>query len=119
MSTVSGLLREGVDHWQAVSDCFPGGSITGAPKKRAMEVIQELEEEERGLYTGVIGYFGFNDVSQFNIVIRTLVKEGGLLHYHVGAGIVADSEPEAEYEETIHKAKGIRRALAQNALKKS
>jgi len=114
VSTISGILRDDVDHWQAVSECFPGGSITGAPKKRAMEIIQELEGEKRGLYTGAIGYIGFNDISQFNIVIRTLVKEGETLHYHVGAGIVADSDPVAEYEETLHKAKGIRRALAQN-----
>ena len=117
VSKVSGILRDDVDHWQAVHECFPGGSITGAPKKRAMEIIEELEKEKRGLYTGVIGYVGFNDVSQFNIVIRTLVREGEMLHYHVGAGIVADSDPLAEYEETIHKAKGIRRALAENTKK--
>ncbi len=111
VSTVSGVLRDDVDHWQVVEECFPGGSITGAPKKRAMEIIDELESEERGLYTGAIGYIGFNEVSQFNIVIRTLVREGDTLHYHVGAGIVADSDAVAEYEETLHKAKGIRSAL--------
>lgn len=111
VSKVSGELREDVDHWQALEKCFPGGSITGAPKKRAMEIIGELEKEARGLYTGAIGYVGFNGVSQFNIVIRTLVREGDILHYHVGAGIVADSDAEAEYEETLHKAKGLRRAL--------
>ena len=115
VSTVSGSLRGDVDHWQAVSECFPGGSITGAPKLRAMEIIKELEEEERGLYTGAVGYVGFNDASQFNVVIRTLVREGDKIHYHVGAGIVADSDPEAEYEETLHKAKGIRQALARMA----
>lgn len=111
VSKVSGTLREGIDHWDAIAECFPGGSITGAPKKRAMEIIAELENEDRGLYTGAVGYVGFNEVSQFNIVIRTLIREGLDLHYHVGAGIVADSEAEAEYEETIQKAKGIRSAI--------
>ncbi len=111
VSKVSGELRDDVDHWRALEECFPGGSITGAPKRRAMEIIDELEDEKRGLYTGVVGYVGFNQVSQFNIVIRTLVREGDDLHYHVGAGIVADSDAVAEYEETLHKAKGIRQAL--------
>ncbi len=111
VSKVSGQLREDVDYWLALEKCFPGGSITGAPKKRAMEIIDELESEDRGLYTGAVGYVGFNQVSQFNIVIRTLVREEDDLHYHVGAGIVADSDAETEYEETLHKAKGIRRAL--------
>ncbi len=113
VSKVSGELRDEVDHWQALEECFPGGSITGAPKRRAMEIIDELEDENRGLYTGAVGYVGFNQVSQFNIVIRTLVREGDDLHYHVGAGIVADSDAEAEYEETLHKAKGIRQALSE------
>ncbi len=113
VSKVSGILRDDVDHLIALEKCFPGGSITGAPKKRAMEIIDELENQERGLYTGAIGYLGFNKVSQFNIVIRTLVREGSELHYHVGAGIVADSDAEAEYEETLQKAKGLRSALSQ------
>ena len=112
VSKVSGELRGDVDHWLALEKCFPGGSITGAPKRRAMEIIDELEVEKRGLYTGAVGYVGFNQVSQFNIVIRTLVHEGDDLHYHVGAGIVADSDAVAEYEETLHKAEGIRRALS-------
>ena len=110
-STVTGTLREEIDHLAALEACFPGGSITGAPKKRAMEIISELESEPRGLYTGAVGYIGFNGESQFNIPIRTLVREGGELHYHVGAGIVADSIPDKEFEETIQKAKGIRQAL--------
>jgi aminodeoxychorismate synthase component I len=112
VSKVSGELRDDVDHWQALKECFPGGSITGAPKRRAMEIIDELEDEKRGLYTGAVGYVGFNQVSQFNIVIRTLVRETDDLHYHVGAGIVADSDAVAEYQETLHKAEGIRRALS-------
>ena len=111
VSTVAGQLGERTTQLAALEACFPGGSITGAPKKRAMEIIEELEELPRGLYTGAIGYFGFNGQSQFNIVIRTLVRDGEKLHYHVGAGIVADSDAEAEYEETLHKAKGIRLAV--------
>ncbi len=111
VSTVTGTLRDGVDHLDALRACFPGGSITGAPKKRAMEIVSELESVPRGLYTGAIGYIGFNGESQFNIPIRTLVREEGMLQYHVGAGIVADSDPAAEYQETLDKAKGIRLAI--------
>jgi len=111
VSTVTGTLREDVHHLDALRQSFPGGSITGAPKKRAMEIIEELEPVARGLYTGAIGYIGFNGESQFNIPIRTLVRDGDALHYHVGAGIVADSDPAEEYEETLHKAKGIRLAI--------
>jgi len=107
VSTVEGDLREEVSHVAALQSCFPGGSITGAPKKRAREIIAELEPAPRGLYTGAIGYFGYNGESQFNIAIRTLVIENGIAHFHTGAGIVADSLPENEYEETLHKAAGI------------
>ena len=107
VSTVKGKLREEVDHVEALHACFPGGSITGAPKKRAMEIINELESVPRGLYTGTLGCFGFNGESIFNIVIRTAVCEGEKIQFHVGAGIVADSNPEAEWEETLHKAAGI------------
>ena len=110
VSTVEGCLRDGVDQVAALRACFPGGSITGAPKKRAMEIIEELEPVDRGLYTGAIGWFGFNGTSQFNIAIRTLILENEEAHFHVGAGIVADSQPEAEYEETLHKAGGILQA---------
>ncbi len=114
VSTVSGKIRKGLDHLDVLKACFPGGSITGAPKKRAMEIIDELETEKRGLYTGAIGYIGIGGASQFNIVIRTLVKESNTLHYHVGAGIVADSDAEAEYAETLHKAKGMQKACAKH-----
>jgi anthranilate/para-aminobenzoate synthase component I len=106
-STVEGRLRPGVDHAQALRTCFPGGSITGAPKKRAREIIAELEPVPRGLYTGALGWFGFNGESQFSIAIRTVVVEGREAHFHVGAGIVADSSPEAEWQETLDKAAGI------------
>ena len=111
VSSVTGQLREDADQLDALQACFPGGSITGVPKKRAMEVIAELETAPRGLYTGVIGYLGFNGESQFNIAIRTLDREGPRLTYGVGAGIVADSDPEMEYEETLQKAEGLRLAL--------
>ncbi len=110
VSTVEGTLRDGVEQLDALRACFPGGSITGAPKKRAREIIAELEPEARGLYTGAIGGFGFHGESVFNIAIRTLVAEGGQLHFHVGAGIVADSVPAKEWEETLHKASGMLQA---------
>lgn len=107
VSTVEGELRPGVDAVTALRACFPGGSITGAPKKRAMEIIAALEPVPRGLFTGAIGYFGFDGSCQFNIAIRTVAIERGEAHFHVGAGIVADSVPEAEWDETLHKAAGI------------
>lgn len=111
VSTVTGELRGEVDAIDALAACFPGGSITGAPKKRAMEIIAELEGRPRGIYCGAIGWIGKNGDAAFNIAIRTLVREGARLTYQVGAGIVADSDPQLEYEETLHKAAGIRLAL--------
>ena len=110
VSTVEGTLRENVSHVQALAACFPGGSISGAPKKRALEIIRELEPSPRGLFTGAIGYFGYNGESQFNIAIRTMVIRNGEASFHVGAGITADSIPEKEWEETLHKASGILQA---------
>jgi aminodeoxychorismate synthase component I len=107
VSTVEGLLREEVDHVAALRRCFPGGSITGAPKKRAREIIAELEQKPRAVYTGALGWLGFNGESQFNIAIRTVVMEDDRAHFHVGAGIVADSIPEKEWQETLDKAAGI------------
>lgn len=111
VSTVQGTLRPGLDHVEALWKCSPGGSISGAPKKRALEIIGELEADPRGLYTGAIGYLGDNGESQFNIAIRTAVAEGDEISFHVGAGIVADSLPEKEYEETLHKAAGLLEAV--------
>ena len=108
VSTVRGNLRSEQDALSALAACFPGGSITGAPKKRAMEIIQELEQRPRGVYCGAIGWLGFNGESEFNIAIRTLVRDGNKLSYQVGAGIVADSIPDEEFQETLHKAEGIR-----------
>jgi aminodeoxychorismate synthase component I len=117
VATVAGRLRPEVSHVAAVRACFPGGSITGAPKIRAMQIIDELEPHARGLYTGAIGYFGYNGVSDFNIAIRTTILQKGRLTFHAGGGIVADSEPVAEYEETLAKAEGIIRALDQLRLR--
>ena len=111
VSTVTGTLRPEIDALTAIAACFPGGSITGAPKKRAMEIIRELDQAPRGIYCGAIGWLGYNGESAFNIAIRTLVRSGDRLVYQVGAGIVADSDPEKEYEETLHKAAGIRLAI--------
>jgi len=111
VSTVEGRLRKDVTHFAAFASCFPGGSITGAPKFRAMEIIDELEPLSRGPYCGAIGYLGFNRESQLNIAIRTAVCRDGVTHFNVGAGIVADSDPGAEYEETLAKAAGFLAAL--------
>lgn len=107
VSTISGELREDVSHVEALRECFPGGSISGAPKKRAMEIIRSLEPYPRGIYTGAIGYFGYNGESHFSIAIRTAFFERAEARFHVGAGIVADSVPEKEWEETWHKAEGL------------
>ena len=111
VSTVEGRLRSDVTHFAALASCFPGGSITGAPKIRAMEIIDELEPVSRGPYCGCHGYLGFNRESHLSITIRTAVCKAGLAHFNVGAGIVADSNPEAEYDETLAKAAGFLAAL--------
>lgn len=107
VSTIEGELNPGVSHLNALSACFPGGSITGAPKIRAMEIIDELEPTARGIYTGAHGYIGFNTESQLAITIRTAICKENKIWFQTGAGIVADSIPEAEYQETIDKAKGF------------
>ena len=112
VSTVEGRLRKDMTHFAALASSFPGGSITGAPKFRAMEIIDELEPVSRGPYCGCIGYLGFNRESQLSITIRTAVCKDGAAHFNVGAGIVADSSAAAEYEETLAKAAGFLAALA-------
>lgn len=107
VSTVAGRLRAGVTHLQALEACFPGGSITGAPKLRAMQLIDELEPVGRGPFTGCLGYLGFNRQSQLAITIRTAFCRPEATGYYAGAGIVADSDPEAEYAETLAKAQGF------------
>jgi para-aminobenzoate synthetase component I len=112
VSTVEGHLRRDVTHFAAFASCFPGGSVTGAPKIRAMEIIDELEPVTRGPYTGSIGYLGFNRESRLSIAIRTALSHRGEYYFHAGAGIVADSAPEAEYEETLAKAGGFFAAVS-------
>jgi anthranilate/para-aminobenzoate synthase component I len=110
-STVEGELREGLTALDALRACHPGGSITGAPKKRAMEVIAELEPFQRGFYTGSIGYLGFDGSARFSIAIRTCRHAKGELSTFVGGGITIDSDPAREFEETEHKAAAMRQAL--------
>ncbi|MCI0783843.1 MAG: aminodeoxychorismate synthase component I [Chloroflexi bacterium] len=110
-SQIVASLREDRDAVDLLLATFPGGSITGAPKIRAMEIIDELEPTARGVYTGAIGYFGFDGSLDLNIAIRTAVVRDGVAHFQAGGGIVADSVPALEYEETLHKASAIRRAL--------
>ena len=111
VSTVRGELAPGKDIVDLLSATFPGGSITGAPKIRAMEIIEELEPVRRGIYTGSLGYIGFDGRTDLNIVIRTFVGQDDVVYLQVGGGIVADSDPGLEYEETLHKAKALLRSL--------
>jgi len=110
-STVTGRLRDGVTAVDALRATFPGGSITGAPKIRAMDIIAGLEPEPRDVYTGALGWFSFSGDCDLSIAIRTVTLAGRRLSFGVGGGIVADSDPREEYEETLHKARGILRAL--------
>lgn len=107
VSTVEGRLADGHDALDVLRDCFPGGSITGAPKLRAMQIIEELESQRRGIYCGAIGYVGFDGNMDSNIAIRTLTLKDGELSCWAGGGIVADSECEAEYQETLDKASAM------------
>jgi para-aminobenzoate synthetase component 1 len=111
VSTVAGTLKNGVSSIDCLRATFPGGSITGAPKIRSMEIIDELEDVRRSVYTGALGYIGFDGTMDMSIVIRTFVIKGKSLYFQVGGGIVADSDPEKEYEETLHKARGLMQAL--------
>jgi para-aminobenzoate synthetase component I len=107
VSTIRGELLPGLSHPAALAACSPGGSITGAPKLRALEILRELEGRPRGIYTGSIGWFGCNGESSFNIAIRTLEIQHGRASYGTGSGIVADSDPAAEWIETQTKAAGL------------
>ena len=111
VSTVEGILRSGITPFGAVRACYPGGSITGAPKKRAREIIAELERVPRGIYTGAIGFVDWSGHAVFSVAIRTLVIREGRATYGVGAGIVADSDARREYEETWQKAAGLFAAI--------
>jgi para-aminobenzoate synthetase component 1 len=111
VSEVRGQLRTGLGPLDLLAGAFPGGSVTGAPKVRAMEIIAELEPTARGPYCGCLGWIGFDGAMDTNILIRTFTAGCGWLQFPVGGGIVADSEPAREYEETLHKAAGLLRAL--------
>ncbi len=111
VSTVRGELRSGLGAVELLRACFPGGSVTGCPKIRAMEIIEELEPVRRGVYCGSIGYISFGGAMVTSIVIRTLVLQQGKIHLQVGGAIVSDSDPEAEYEETLAKSRAALHAL--------
>lgn len=112
VSTVEGTLREDVGPIDALMNCFPGGSITGAPKIRSMEIIEELEPVKRSIYTGCIGRIGFDGSMDMSIAIRTILIKDKTAYFHAGGGIVHDSDPESEYQETLDKAKALKEALA-------
>jgi anthranilate synthase component 1 len=111
VSSLSAQLREGSDRFDALAACFPAGTVSGAPKVRAVEIIRELEIDDRGIYAGAVGYFDYSGNMDTCIAIRTLVLENGVAKIQAGAGIVADSIPEREYEETVNKAKALLRAV--------
>jgi len=111
-ATVCGRLYQDKDRIDLLRACFPGGSITGCPKIRAMEIIDELEPQRRGIYTGALGYLSFCGGMDFNIMIRTILKREKQLSFGVGGGIVADSNPQDEYEETLVKAKAMMQAIS-------
>ncbi|MBI4354308.1 MAG: aminodeoxychorismate synthase component I, partial [Candidatus Omnitrophica bacterium] len=111
VSNVRGRVRQGVDLVDVIRAVFPGGTVTGCPKVRCMEIIRELEPIARGFYTGSCGYLGFDGSMDLNILIRTLILRNGEAFFHVGAGIVADSQPDREYHETLAKAAALMSAL--------
>jgi anthranilate synthase component 1 len=111
VSDVTGTVREGLDAFDVLRACFPAGTVTGAPKVRAMEIIEEFEPTRRGCYAGAVGYFGFNGEMDTAIAIRTIYSSGGVAHVQAGAGIVFDSVPEREYQECLNKAKAVMKAI--------
>jgi anthranilate synthase component I len=111
VSNVRGDLSDGKDAYDVVRACFPAGTVTGAPKVRAMAIIDELEPTRRGPYAGAVGYFGFSGSMDTCITIRTLVIRDGTAYIQAGGGVVADSDPAAEYQETVNKAKAMMRAV--------
>ena len=110
VSNVEGKLREGLDALAVLRATFPAGTVSGAPKVRAMEIIDELEPVKRGIYAGAVGYLGFHGDMDLAIAIRTAVVKDGQIHVQAGAGIVADSDPDAEWNETQSKARAMLRA---------
>ena len=112
VSQVTGQLRPDMDQYDAFQACFPAGTISGAPKIRAMEIIAELEPDLRGPYSGAVGYFGYSGNLDTAIAIRTMVMKDGIAHVQAGAGIVADSVPEREHTECLNKARALLHAVA-------
>jgi anthranilate synthase component 1 len=110
VSSVDGELRPGLDAFDLLGATFPAGTVSGAPKVRAMEIIAELEGERRGPYAGAVGYFSYSGNMDTCIAIRTIVMQGDTVHVQVGAGIVADSDPTREYHETLNKAQALMEA---------
>ena len=111
VSSISSRLRDGLDGFHALESCFPAGTVSGAPKVRAMQIIGELEPTQRGVYSGAVGYFDYRGNIDTCIAIRTIFLENGVASIQAGAGIVADSVPAREYEETVHKAAALMRAV--------
>ncbi|MBI5598799.1 MAG: anthranilate synthase component I [Deltaproteobacteria bacterium] len=111
VSNVQGRMRDDVDSFGVLRACFPAGTLTGAPKIRAMEIIEEVEPSKRGVYGGSVGYISFSGNMDMCITIRTLLIKDGRIYIQAGAGIVADSDPEKEYEETVNKARGMLKAV--------
>ncbi len=107
VSNVEGEIRAGLDAVDALVAGFPAGTLSGAPKVRAMEIIDELEKEKRGIYAGAVGYFAANGTMDTCIVLRTAVVKDGVMYVQAGGGVVADSDPEAEFQETVNKAKAL------------
>jgi anthranilate synthase component 1 len=114
-SNVEGKLRGGLDALDALIGGFPAGTLSGAPKVRAMEIIDELEHSPRGVYAGAVGYISFQDDMDLAIAIRTAVVRDGMLYVQAGAGIVHDSDPTLEWEETMSKGRALFRAVAEAA----
>jgi para-aminobenzoate synthetase component 1 len=115
VSTVEGRLAPGKHALDLLEGCFPGGSITGAPKLRAMQIIEELEPQRRGVYCGCIGYVGYDGNLDLNIAIRTLVQHGDSIYAWAGGGVVADSDVDAEYQESLDKAAAMLAVLDEQA----
>jgi para-aminobenzoate synthetase component 1 len=111
VSQVEGRIAEGKDAFDVIAATFPGGTITGAPKIRTMEIIEELEPTRRGPYTGSLGWIDYCGNMEFNIIIRTMTVQDGVVHIQAGAGIVIDSIPEREYYESLNKAKAQWKAI--------
>ncbi|MEK7723194.1 MAG: anthranilate synthase component I family protein, partial [Acidobacteriota bacterium] len=111
VTSLTATLREGFDRFDALASCFPAGTVSGAPKISAMDIIKKLEPTPRGIYAGTVGYIDYDNNLDTCIAIRTLELRDGIAYVQAGAGVVADSIPEKEYEETINKARALVKAI--------